>query len=184
MYPSRAAPPRAAVAESLDYGRGDRDVLRDFAGTGAVPPAAGQLARSPHTARGSSAGNGNDCRARSGHRNVHRFARYQAGTPKNQLRKVGCRASLDDPAHTSAAHFDECFCSNLKARSANSGPSSYGADDRAWRDAFRSNFWPGPDPRCAGGGGPRSGRWQQLDSPGAVAGRYRRVEDPTGALPK
>jgi hypothetical protein len=36
---------------------------------------------------------------------------------RNQLRKVGCRASIDDPAQTSAAHYHECSYSNLKARS-------------------------------------------------------------------
>src|SRR5690606_15912891 len=60
-----------------------------------------------------------------------------------------------------AAHLSKgCSLSNLKARSGNSGPSSYGLGDRAWSGPVRSNFWPGPAPRWSGGSGPRSGRWQ------------------------
>jgi putative transposase len=55
--------------------------------------------------------------------------------------------------------------SNLKARSANSGPSDYWARDRGRIGAVRPNFWPGPGPRWPAGSGPRSGRWQQRIAP-------------------
>jgi len=49
---------------------------------------------------------------------------------------------------------------HLKARSANSGPSSIESGDRDPTRAPTSNFRPSPGPRYAGAGGPRSGRWQ------------------------
>jgi hypothetical protein len=45
------------------------------------------------------------------------FRSTPIGSTENQLRKIGCRAGLGDPAHTSSAHFDEYSCSNLRARS-------------------------------------------------------------------
>ncbi len=129
MYPSRAAarPPRhpAAVVEIPDCARGDRDAPRDSAGIGVAQPAAAQRARSARMDRGSTADHG--CSVRKGpeeRRNARSVAPHRAEawkpTPKSWLPREHQRSCANQCCASRG-----CSYSNLKARSANSGPSSY-----------------------------------------------------------
>ena len=163
MYPSRAAARRLpSVGEILDCGRGDRGALRDCVDASDVPLLAARRARRPRTAPGSTVDRERSLRkGPAERRNARSVARHRPGaseTNSEKLAAVRASAILRKPLLRISRG---CSYSNLKARSANSGPSSYGAGDRAWSGPVRANFRPGPALRWSAESGPRSGRWQQ-----------------------
>jgi len=173
MYPSRAAARHSvAVDEIPDCGRGDRAAPLGSADVSDVPPVAGQYGRALRTDPGSTADH--DCSVRKGsdeRRNARNVARHRAGARETNSEKLAAARASTILRTPVLRILTNARNSNLKARSANSGPSSYwGAGDRAWNGLVRSNFWPAPALRWSAGSGPRSDRWQQADMALAALG--------------